>query len=858
MADEKGYLTILLNQKTGLTSFVFHWECLKEPEIKDLPTPISWIKHYVDHFRNSLNELIFEDVKNKMLRGTGLEQRLIALGYDVWEIFPGDLQKALRQFDKKARGNGILASKSRLVLIIRTNIFFVPWELCVAPKQTKEESPAGDPAWFNRSWGFKYHVVLIHASVPPPQDISNRTEVLERERNRVLLVRELPSPYDREYADILCKEYGDIVNKLETLIKNLKDRGIEIDDEGYRDRFELAQKLGGRGNQRYDMILFMGGFVEKKGLDELGQMQVIRMKKPLLMDVAEIKVDQHLKPVVFLDACKTCDVSYSSVEEYIECGTTVAGRFIRDGACAFIGTLQKVEPEVAALFALEFLNSVYNYGSSLAKAMHDARRKTYQFFSEARLKSRSSFFRLCGRRGEEELVTDSFRFGFKRSSLKLIYYPEASGEYFNQFNIDIYPSSIPGVELVGKVSFSEVEKAIPRVKDPFIADVPTISAARMMSESKKTDKDNPLIIVGSLLRVRRDLSTSFLYYIEDESLDFLKNSLLEHPGDTSMVTIMALMYFQQLGLVDRFLAPGRRKAQAYSSIFEFAKECIESGHTRFLFPFVLASGYETEFAEFLEEEIDKGKIVVEKRGEVKTILKVKAKRGKEIKLVRVDLNRFFFHLSSCRSMQSVPAQVLIARKKDYDENYHLYREVVTKWENWRRNLLQYTDIARSQDVIVSFTDADKQAIIAFIELVAKEIGRAYVRIGPLTKEDFYIIRPWGEMGEDFEFSQPFGELKNKCKETLGELYAGLEKLEHVRDLTEGEAKTLLTINRAESKKMGQEISTITNIMDEYNTKGQHLKNLIDEVSDFHQLQRTLQEIQELVKEFERTSRQFLK
>jgi len=820
MKDQRAKLTIIQEGETSL-AIEFSWPGLVESIVRDtIPILPNWGAKTFFRFSKLLDQLVFVHISKKQVRTKDFSSIFKNIGMSIWtDLFKKSdpISNALLQFDAKARGDGLLASNSQLILSIETDISFIPWELFLIPNNNNENDPSWDPEWFEKPICMRYNVLRVfHSCVT--QNISEKTG----ERNRVLLLLGLPTPEERpslsddeEKAIQPIEGYTEVWKKLMRVITHLTSKGTHIDYE-FSESVAENKIRGWADKDKYDLILFIGAFKEKEGVENLGRMVLSSDKEPYELDVAYIESGNHHEPIIFLDGCKTDSVEYKGVSQDIDAKKSAAYKVLEKGACAFIGTIQNIEPIVAARFATVFLNSVFISGMPLSKAMFEARLNSYRYFEEERHKISCLFFNLQTSKGYEETLINSFRYGYERKSLTLIY-PKVVDHYFEGFRKDIYPSNAP-IVLKPKPTFSAVVnymlgednlvKTEYKLTTPYIADIPILSAAKLIEENRD-DEEKRLAILGGLFRLNRELSDGFLYYRNDT----IDRALFYHPYYLATVTTLALNYFVSIKHADRLSRKGIRRTSSYETVLDFALGCIKTDDYEKFDAFILAGPYETIFNEALLKKFRK----TEDQDEKQVFIGKDVYTKKEINIVRIDLSKYLFRILKDQEdfylINDLPASVLVARYADIINNQYIYQDVLIKWKKWRSGILQSNqELLDKQDVIVDWTSGDQRSVIDFSKFTEAALGK-YLQLSSLREDDFFEIASDNniishEIKNEKEHALQW--VSNKIKKAISELKTKQVKMGK-------EARALLSVpgNEKLSDKINDDATQIDEIIAQY-------------------------------------------
>lgn len=616
------------------------------------------------------------------------EQTLNAIGDQIWRLFPLDITDQFRKFDAFAE-EVYKRSKSLVPLIILTDYLTIPWELCITrrPKAT-ERVP-----WYKR---FLVATQICGLSRP-----DEKTSETERKRVGIVLT---PFPLTGEKEEGLSDEYNNLLEVMKYLERQYQVRISlyqcpEQLDELYKIEDALAQGP-------HDLLIYVGS--------RAGQRITLynpTTNKPEYFEMRDISSGSNTERAIFLDACSTAlkkrDGTFVSEEPKEFLGRNTA----------YIGTIADIRMTPAIVFANYFLKSLFTRGASLAEALYEARKqadvylgKRYPEREEYRIHSR--LFSLYGR--NDNILLNSFRYQRKRISF---IYPKMVDLFISEFRSSIYPSSLPVVSLKKKDTLKDVVANIERLDGNFIADLSIAHATNLITRYRG-DPDKELVIIGGIFRLLPEASDSTLYFWGDLSDYHFFYSL----DPLTTVTIMAITYFIDRGEVgSKFVSKGGHRKMNYPEIYSNALNAIQHGAA--FEPFTLIGSYRKQFEEALE------------------------KMDPEVQINRIPLYPEFLDIvqskySEYSFSQNLPAEVLVARRKDVEKDVMLYREIFTRWKHWARESQE--EILPSQEVFISLTAGDRDSLLKFTRFIAEKLTK-YLNIeGALEESDFCTIEEWGE------------------------------------------------------------------------------------------------------------------
>ncbi len=321
----------------------FDWTTLEEEHEEE-----RWVHVKLCEFSYETLETIFENLGKEDKD----ESTLIAIGDQIWRLFPPKIQQSLIAFDIFAE-KIYKKSKSLLPLKIFTDCLNIPWELCITRRNKQEEQMP----WFKRFMVATQIYGLSRFDETNP----------ETERKKVSLIL-TPCPFTEEEEGLL-KEYDNLLN----LIKYLENK-YNIDISIYRcperagelDKIEDALKKG-----EHDLLIYVGSRADKR----------IKLynpvtKKPEYFEIKDICSGSSVEKAIFLDACSTAiekrDTAF--ICEY-------PSKFLSQNT-AYIGTTTDIRLTPAITFVTHFLKSLFKKGTCLSEALYEAKNQTYEYLKE--------------------------------------------------------------------------------------------------------------------------------------------------------------------------------------------------------------------------------------------------------------------------------------------------------------------------------------------------------------------------------------------------------------------------------------------------------------------------------------------
>jgi len=613
---------------------------------------------------------------------------LVAIGAQIWRLFPPKIQEQLLQFDVFAQQINE-RSTSVLPLMIHTDYLSVPWELCITRRDKRKDRVP----WYKR--------FLVATQVYGLSRVDETPSRKEERKKVAVVLTPFNLPTEEEE---LSNEYDSFLK----LIQHLRvDYGIDIslyerpkkDDDLYNIESVLR-----KGTQ--DLLIYIGGHSTDK--DRLPIYNPLT-EKPEYFEIRNINADSPEKRAVFLDACST---AIRKRENDFVCEEPE--RFLTRST-AYIGTIGDIPATTGIAFARALLRSLFTKGASLAEAFYEARNETFMYLGERYphdegYKTYCPMFALYGR--NDDILLNSFR--FPRESVDFLY-PQMIEPFISRFRGPIYPSSLPVLRLRKKETLEEVVDSIEHADGRFIADL-SITHATQLIALCRGNPEKELLIIGGIFRLLPTPSDSTLYIFGD----LAEYSFFYSPDSLATVSIMAISYFLEQGSVgEKFISEGGHRKMKYREIYDNACNAVRIG-TR-LEPFILIGSYRQRFEEILKEHDYGDK------------LKKIPLYSKFLSVLQSEYPEFAFS-------HNLPAEVLVTRRKDVEQDDMMYREIFTKWIHWAKRDKEV--ILPTQEVFIALTEEDKKSLLKFSGFVSKVL-RDKLRVNyALTADDFHIVRAW--------------------------------------------------------------------------------------------------------------------
>lgn len=698
--DKVAILTInkIHDSPTIRADIIFDWSNFeldrKDPQWSQ---EIQW-----EHSSQEFPEGDIQAIDSTLIEGIINDKKLKGIGYRIWDLFNENIQKELEKFDLYAE-EVYNKSGSLLPLIIFTNLLTIPWGLCITIR--KDLKPEEQKNWFRR------YIVTTEI-----YGISNLAEKSKSERkNRVALIlkpfkelddRRMLSNYNEEnflseYKELL--ELKDKIESKEEVEISLNECPKNIED------FLMIQDTLAKGE--YDLILYLGSYNYNQGII----LEDPTIEKPKYFDIKKMGINKDREQCIFLDACST-SINRCKDHKMTKLDCKVPTYLLKQGISAFIGTIQDIQPTVAAVFAKYFLQSLFLQGRSLSRAMYDSRIQTYDYFTNKlpneMYKVQSSSFSLYGR--NNDILLNSFMYRRKRM---ILIFPKMIEQYFKGFRSYIYPTSIPGIALRKKNDLQEVVDDIESTNEPFIADISILKAANLISKYRG-DKEKEIVIIGGLFRLKSEYSDNTLYFINNIS----NYNLFYSTDPLSSLTAMALAYFLSRGedVYEHFKHKSSHWRMNYNDIYDNVLNSIEDNNYN-INPFILATTYKKNFDDELKKRNLKSKF-------------------NQIYLYPKFLNILKENYPKYMLSRDLPAEVLVTRKKDIEKDKNLYKEVFTSWAKWQ--VESKDKFLKYQNPIFFFTEEDVNSLTTFTKFIYDKLKNSFIEIKePLNKNrDFIIVQ----------------------------------------------------------------------------------------------------------------------
>jgi hypothetical protein len=674
---------------------------------------------YADSPEHSFSDSDIDTIREILKQGVFDEQRLAGIGFRIWGLFPTNLQASMQKFDRYA---DIVQSKSNSVLslIIHTNLLGIPFELCITRRKD-----LSDDRMIN--WCRKYRVGTEIFGISNPAEV---TTAVKRDKLAVIL-----TPFEDLTDKKLLQEcneqaFSHEYDDLKATIQKIRDEdGIDIEvleRAKTIPEFHRIQDVLTCGE--HNLVLYLGSCHTKEGMPVYDP----GTRTPKYISIKSIETTQGSELAIFLDACKT---GITATPDGSQDDTWIPKHLLEKGVSAYVGTIQDIQPTVAAVFARYFLQSLCSEGSSLCQAMYDARNRSVEHFqNEDRYKVQPASFSVYGR--NTEILLNSFR--HIRPQLRLIYSPMVE-QYFKGFKAYIYPDSMPGVDPDRKKDVEEVVADIESTDRPFIADIPILHASRLI-KNFRGNREKELVIIGGLFRLRPEL---------DDSALFLKGDVSRHShfcveSPLSLVTVMALTYFRfrETKAYNVFKRTTGYRRMRYDDILDYVTRYLTSSEE--CEPFVLASDFKKRFEDVLSEKSAESKF--KKVGLYKIFKEILTEQGYDLPY-------------------DLPAEVLVTRKADYEKDPKLYNKLFQRWISWQT--INKDKFPPSQDLIFQLMKKrDIEAIMVLKQFVSEELRDSFIgEIGDLSDEDFRMIDQLDESNLK-KWRTECEELLHRCDEFL--------------------------------------------------------------------------------------------
>jgi hypothetical protein len=321
--------------------------------------------------------------------------------------------------------------------------------------------------------------------------------------------------------------------------------------------------------------------------------------------------------------------------------------------------------------------------------------------------------------------------------------PTVSRRYFAELAERAIPAGVDvhlaaGIDTLQNV----VDATRAHLKDsstPFLADLPILAAAKLISETRSS-ADDALAIVDGTFRLTRTQREAYLYYHPDRVDEC--GVRCEYALSTPSVWALLYLLLEYSEKGQRFLEPPICEELPYRFVQEKIRLCAGAGQFGTLDASVVAGDAARELEEYLAS-------VAVRTSDVSAWKRVITfRRGaNDVSVTAVDLSGFFFAMAGAREcawadIDFLPASVVVARRRDLEASRYLYNEVLSMWQVWKAGVLRH-DLEREavpQDVILSWTEMETSSVLRFVEAVAKLVPS--LGVTPLAAIDFQ--RPPGK------------------------------------------------------------------------------------------------------------------
>ena len=679
---------LTINQIPGSSykaNITFDWRSFQLRDKRFKPA-----EQWVQERNHPLPKGDLETIRRTLRKGVPDKNTLDGIGFRIWDLFPTNVQECIRKFDVYADSAfGVLA------FIIFTDVLDIPFELCITKRKGIARSRM-------KSWSEKYDVGIEILGVSNPAE----TGIANRRNKLAVILTPFPDLRDKKFLQD-CGEgaFSNEYDRLEKTIEEIRQReNIEIEILGCPENIDELHRIEDvliRG--KHNLVLYLGSFHNE---DEMTVYDP-STQTPKYISIKSIETEHGSERAIFLDACRTGIVGTQGRQGS---AGMIPKHLLEKGLCAYVGTVQEIQPTVGAVFARYFLKSLCLGASSLCRSMHDARTESASYFRDSlpneRYRVQSSAFCLYGR--NDEILLNSFT--HVRPELTLIY-PSLVDLYFKGFRGYIYPSSMPEVVLEKKDTLEDVYSAVESAQNPFLADLPILQAARLISKFRGK-KDRELVIVGGLFRLRPEVDDSALYFagkLSDYDFFYCESPL-------SLVTAMALTHFRfrEREVYDVFKCESGYRRTSYADIHQNALNCLPRSTK--MEPFLLATEHKASFENELRE------------------------RHVESAFTRVGLylpfketlNEQRYALTS-----NLPAEVLVTRKIDYEADSKLYREFFERWASWQEQSKK--TFPASHELIFQLTQSDVDTIMTLMRFVSERLQDSFLgKFDQLEQKDFRL------------------------------------------------------------------------------------------------------------------------
>ena len=345
-----------------------------------------WAGEDITDYGERFKEQDMLGIMSKVKEGFSSDKALKDFGEKLWNMLPRPtITNELEAFDSKAKKLEEF-SGSKMVLIIETDNLDIPWELCVTGSDIDEPT--------NEHWFQRY---LVSRSI---SDCYRFCEP-ETDRQRILVIYEpfdldkIKKENENKYKDgkltsdgfdnlkKSLDEFRSHNNKLGDLIEQInseKNKGFQITERKFPFTYgyeELVRQTRGEKGE-YDIILYIGSYFEKS--------ESLAIENPVDGKISPFEIkfidpSGHNRPLIFLDACKTC-VEKEHIPASSDEIESLARNFFAKNSAAFVGTFMPIEGCIASTFAYHFLKSVCMEETSLADATLYARTQTHNEYAD--------------------------------------------------------------------------------------------------------------------------------------------------------------------------------------------------------------------------------------------------------------------------------------------------------------------------------------------------------------------------------------------------------------------------------------------------------------------------------------------
>lgn len=667
----------------------------------------------VDKYDYPINQSKYGDIKRMAREGICSEKKLISIGQNLRDLFPPEIRKLLDDFDTDAEK--VEPSGSRFILIIETHLreLSIPWELTL----TKDRTP-----WYRR--------YLVSRKV---SELGKERERSSKIRKSILIItkpfyekklkeRLRKCVQNEEEYEALEEEFNEFISgfdELKSFVCRLEhEKGFKVTLHQYPIIFaDLEDDLVGVSKEKFDLILYVGGYHYEEEWEKGGLAieDNSRPESPVLpVHPTIINTGKHVEAAIFLDTCgknlemlKPSGVQEKELEISKESKLVqkLTEKYIISGkASSFIGITQPVDGIVGTKFAYTFLKTLLEEELSIGDAMYDARNKILEDFSEnERKRIQSCSYIVVG--ASTEAIYNSFVRSWDRIRLM---WSDLVLPYFNPFYKEVYPSGAKNIMLDRFPDFeyliTEFEKRIKDSTEPLLVDLPILYAAKAIAQNKGSAHD--LVIIGVLFRLDPKEGDSSLYITGDSQKIEQAEHLYFHDYFSSVTAMtQVLLWSLDPDLHCKFSQARCRTRMPYKNIKENLIDEIEAKELQPKLR-LLAGLARFEFEEELQQKYAyvKNKILQPKINVYK--------KFKESLSGNKELNKYMLKTE-------LPGSVLVARRKDVEQNRSLYTEVLSRWYLWTTEKFRERnpELLGKQTIAFELTEADKKELINFTKLI---------------------------------------------------------------------------------------------------------------------------------------------